>query len=430
MESTKHVERGSGERRAGGEGGGRSERSRSREERPFAIMRAIVFSALELLTISTSTSAFATQRHFYHDNDHKRIVMKNKIRRTVRGRCYGQKPSWIDDAMGGMSQGPLDDDGDDRISDLSPGLAGFTLSEEGGFFAILVSPCAQCAVPVLVSPSDKDRVTSPEATTMVQLAGGLDLGTAVLPPDALMRLVANELEEDDGGDDDAASTMKNLRQSRIQLSKVRAVRASEEESSAGGRDHPPDLERAGARNPAVQESFVDKVSASIKGLPGLQDATREQVEDAVHFHADESGNLDRSAFSDLLQTVRSAISPAAENFSNVAFVLSCTVISGNNVQEIEMRTASAVTAIGLALRNKVDIDVSHELVENLSEEVASESIGDAGAAATALPVSRILDQFPAFRPLSELREDAKIMDGFIPSMFARATDITNDDKAQ
>jgi len=307
----------------------------------------------------------------------------------------------------------------------------------------LISPCAQYAVPVVVSTSDKDRLTSPEAMTLVQLAGGLDLGTAVLPPDAMMQLVANELEDSDGGTDDAVASSvagdlkASLRQSRISLSKVQAIRnsqLSQEESSTTGHNTPANLEPTGTRNPAVQESFVDKVHASIKGLPGLQDATREQVEDAIHFHADERGNLDRSAFSNLLQTVRSAISPVAGKSSKVVFVLSCNIISGDSIQEMKIETPSAVTAIGLALRNKVGIDVSPELVDRTSVEVASELIegaaAAAGAAATALPASQILDKFPAFRPLSELREDAKIMDGFIPSMFARVRNIENDDKAQ
>ena len=39
-----------------------------------------------------------------------------------------------------------------------------------------------------------------------------------------------------------------------------------------------------------------------------------------------------------------------------------------------------------------------------------------------------LDRFPLFRPVRELYEDAKAMDGFIPSMYQKAKDLDNEDK--
>jgi hypothetical protein len=42
--------------------------------------------------------------------------------------------------------------------------------------------------------------------------------------------------------------------------------------------------------------------------------------------------------------------------------------------------------------------------------------------------TEILDKFPAFRPIRELYEDAKVMDAFIPGMVKQAKELDNEDK--
>jgi hypothetical protein len=76
------------------------------------------------------------------------------------------------------------------------GLSGFSTDDELGFVAILTSADRKKSAHVVVSPVDKQQVQSAEALCMVQLSGGMDLGTAVLPPDLLSQLVADELELD------------------------------------------------------------------------------------------------------------------------------------------------------------------------------------------------------------------------------------------
>lgn len=367
------------------------------------VVVAIVAAALRLATTAATTGAFHLPRCFV-------------ATRPIDGggtRRHSQKPGWLDDAMG--TPPPSEDD-----LELSPGLAGFSLSKDrSGFYALMVSRCGNVVVPVLVSPTDKDQVTSPVATTLVQLAGGLDLGTAVFPPDALLELVADKLLADgaDDGEEDAGSILKaKLRQSRLSLSKILAVHNNQTREEDNVSRNPSTGEASVARNSAVRDSLVGKVLAAVTKLPGLHEVTRDQVEDAVHAHADKSGDLDRDAFSNLLQTLRSALAPAAGQPSDITFALTCAIISGDSVDTVGLKTASAVTALGLGLRSKVEIDVSPELAGN--------------ATGTALSTVHLLGEFPAFRSLTELREDAAIMDGFIPTMFAKTRNLDNDDKAQ
>ena len=92
------------------------------------------------------------------------------------------------------AMGSINEEEEFAIPTLSSGIAGFSVDPQLGFCAVLASDSGNRFTYTVVSPIDKARVSSPEALTLVQLAGGLDLGTAILPPDALARMTAEEMD--------------------------------------------------------------------------------------------------------------------------------------------------------------------------------------------------------------------------------------------
>ena len=332
------------------------------------------------------------------------------------------KPKWIDDALGDVLGGDDDskmDSEKQRLTEVLPlktGLAGFCLDAQYGFVALLAD--AQYYVPVLVSSNDRPpQVTSPEALTLVQLAGGLDLGTAVLPPDALADLVVSSC--DDLVDDDGSqmARVQELRR-RISLETIKAIRnpkdtGSTETSLSRTSTQTTNTNNNAKRQEAIEAS-LDKVHTAVRGLPGLHETTKDQVLTALDQWADAKGNLDRNGFSELLRTIREQVMPKQIQ-STVVFILTVNVISGEAIKRVDVETTNPLIAIGLALRYKKTIQVS---IDPLDWEGVSPGIQ---------AHNKIVHSFPAFRPVQELYEDAKIMDGFIPSMFERAQ-IDNDMK--
>jgi hypothetical protein len=310
--------------------------------------------------------------------------------------------SWMKDAMGSINdeeefasspEPPL-------IPTLSSGIAGFSVDPQLGFCAVLASDSGNRFTYIVVSPIDKARVSSPEALTLVQLAGGLDLGTATLPPDTLARLTAEEMD----------GTIQDLRP-RISLLNVNclptmdAPRSSTKQQSD---DNKTDVPNSPERDQAIR-SNAPKVLAAVKNLPGLTDATLDDMVEGMQIHADVSGEiLTSQSFSELLQTLRSKNTFMAP--SKVKFELQVSVISGEGITE-ERIPAPTLEALGLSLRYKVPLVLSEECL-------TGEDSYDAG---------QILKRFPAFRPIRELYEDAKIMDGFIPGMYSKAN-LDNEQK--
>ena len=183
-----------------------------------------------------------------------------------------------------------------------------------------------------------------------------------------------------------------------------------------------------ARHKAIQEKLPQILNA-VKGLPGLAETTTDQIESAMKRWADEAGALDRSAFSNLLDDLRrqGGVTSIASDGSPIASLdpikLMMLVTIGANDDDTDNQTPSILQVdapsifLGLALsmRYKVPVVVDErcfELTDKLSCFDADE----------------ILAQFPLFRPLRELLEDAKAMDGFIPSMYQKAKDLDNEDK--
>jgi hypothetical protein len=299
--------------------------------------------------------------------------------------------SWLREAMDIPS--PLEPDGL-VLREAKQGISGFAVDPLRGFVVVLVG--GDRATDAVVSPQDKQQVRSAEALCLVQLAGGLDLGTPVLPPDLLARIVAEELD----GDIDA----RELRR-KVKLRRVNVIANQEEDTQK--RESvvvpPPPQDSTPGREAAIQEQ-APKVMAAVKKLPGLGDCTLEQVVEGMKAYADETGQVNREGFGDLLHTLRSQI-----NFmepSKVKFVL----VVEYEGEELLIPSPSVVAGVGLALRYKVDVVVDEDCQMD------------------GFDVVEIASRFPAFRPLKELEEDAKIMDGFIPAMFKEATAPDNEDK--
>jgi len=306
---------------------------------------------------------------------------------------YSEKPSWLDDAMEGFNP---KETGEQQLSPLQRGISGFAVDHKIGFVAILTSAGGKF-VTAQVSPKDKDRVSSAEALTMVQLAGGLDLGTAILPRDALAKLVADEVEN---------VTAQDMRQV-VALTRVRAI--SYREKVIEDEEEMPDEESIGSSTPqrdGVIQNALPKVCQAVQNLPGLEPSSSEQVLEGMQRFSNDQGIIDLLAFTNLLDWLRKELTPNVS--SNLLFSLTVNQISGDSVGIVEIETSDTVTALGLALRYQIPVQVSEDIVRD--EETV------------------ILERFPAFRPIQELMEDAKIMDGFIPSVFQKHR--TNNDMKQ
>lgn len=103
-------------------------------------------------------------------------------------------------------------------------IDGVSVSAKG--FHVLVETSRGQIVPLKVTndPADSQQATSPESLTICQLLSGVDMAGAILPPEALSRLLVHHVEEkwqdlldesqDDGGDDED-NQMESARSSSI-----------------------------------------------------------------------------------------------------------------------------------------------------------------------------------------------------------------------
>jgi len=306
-----------------------------------------------------------------------------------------EKPKWLDDAMGEFKE----DNTYPRSISLTPGISGFALDPDMGFVSILVDNKKRWT-PAIISTIDKDRVKSSEALTFVQLAGGLDLGTAVLPPDSLARLVAKD-------DEDYVQKIRR----RISLANVTVV-SNMNFSTGGDIDDvsvvPNNYTRSSStpeRDEIIKEG-QEKIFKAIQTLRGLNEVTLNQVYGALQLYANDEGKVDRETFSRILNYLRHTLTSSPLS-SKVIFELVVNVIGDESVKKVTIQTDNAMVALGLAMRYKVKVQISEGC--ELEEE------------------ETLLERFPAFQATCELYEEAKIIDGFIPSMFNKVT-LDNDTK--
>jgi len=362
-----------------------------------------------------------------------------------------EQPTWIQKAMGVTPENPTASKltvEPPTATTVRGGIAGFAVDSELGFVCVLHhqtddddndsdtdtdndndSGRRQRFVYAVVSPSDRSTVQSAEALCLVQLAGGLDLGAAVFPPDTLARLIVAEIGDDDeeeeegeGGGTTAVGdrvSVEDLR-SRTRLLAVTVLEGDADDVDGGGGDSPtPSPPPSTAERDSTITQASEKVTAAVRNLPGLNGVTPDDVLTAMRLHAGSDGSIDRSAFSELLDTLRRGTGVGCgDGGGNLRFRLTASVAEGggsNAPSTLVDFSASAFEGIGLALRYEVMITVSDGCV------------GEGGMVLEGM--GEVAERFPAFRPVYELEEDAKIMDGFIPSMFFKGTAPENDDKA-
>mmetsp|Transcript_6089 Transcript_6089/g.8914 ORF Transcript_6089/g.8914 Transcript_6089/m.8914 type:complete len:375 (-) Transcript_6089:3989-5113(-) len=272
------------------------------------------------------------------------------------------------------------------IQPVLEGISGFAVDEKRGFLAILTSN--QRSTYEVVSPLDTNEVRSAEALCLIQLAGGMDMGTGVLPPDLLSTLVAEEL--------DYEVPLEEIRSS-IKLIEVQAIPNESQDKVK------PDVLQE-FRSPistpertAKLEKDVPKFLSSVRNLPGLSNCEEEEVVEALQKYADAEGNLDRTSFSSVLDALRRG--KTTQKSKNLDFAL---LVSLDD-EEVRAPVASTTHALGLALRYSAPVRL------RINNEYSP-----------CLDALEVVSRFPKFRPLQHLKEDAKLMDGFIPSMFAKA----------
>ena len=342
----------------------------------------------------------------FHPEKRKRSCTHTSTRRD-------EKPGWLDDAMEGIpSEGDFDAETYKKGIDLQSGIAGFSVDPELGFVSILATNAndEQHWIPTVISPVDKDRPKSAEALTCVQLAGGLDLGTAILPPNTLAKLVADHNSDEDDSNVDSSSSPP-----RLSLTKVTALpnpNAATEDAKLRIEEEAQEIvATTPERDQAILEA-VPKVEKAVKTLAGLEQSTIEDVTKAVQRFADPKGVVDRTAFSSILEALREANSPST-NLASPLFRLEVSIIGGAGISQVSIDTTDPMVALGLAMRYKVIVDI---------EEIDQHAQGGTGKDA-------LLERFPEFRPIQELSEDSKIIDGFIPSMFEKAK-LDNDMKSE
>jgi hypothetical protein len=328
---------------------------------------------------------------------------------------------------------------------LQSGIAGFAVDPKLGFVCVLApddndndnsdqgngngNSNGNQFTYVTVSPTD--AVSSPEALCLIQLSGGLDLGAAVFPPETLAKVVANELmlhQEDDeedvdnDGDDekDDVNVVEEINveelRSKVTLLGVTALpneRYAPPPTPTFFEDEIIKVESTPERDTQIEQSSP-KVLPAILNLPGLTMVTEEEVSQAMQIHADAKGQLSREAFSELLDTLRSGGngSNGRNRLEDQRIKMRITVsIAGDDGQSslrlVDVDHVPVFQGVALALRYKVKITVSDECFK-VGNDVNEESLS-------------VLERFPAFKPVQELVEDARV------SIFKqKATD--NDDK--
>ena len=358
--------------------------------------------------------------------------------------------SWIQDAMN-LDPKDVEEEAKkekDRLRKiqvpLKEGIAGFAVDPDRGFVCILAPMSEEENYDkfsyVVISPTDTEKLSSAEALCLVQLSGGLDLGAAVFPPETLAKLVANEmiLQSDEDEDEDEEEIEINVEELRAQVKLLgvsvlrnekyqAASNQKEMESKESSEDT---IESSPERDEKI-ESSSPQILAAIQKLPGLQQVTLDKTRDALRIHADEYGSLSRQGFSELLDTLRTGRGLMAGDGRKrlqdqpLKLRITATISKESNgkgndlgLSTIEIDHVPAFQAIGLALRYKTPVTISDDCFSHEAEFNGFDE-----------QVMDVYTRFPAFKPIQELVEDAKVMDGFISSMFFKQSAPDNDDKA-
>lgn len=317
-----------------------------------------------------------------------------------------------------------------KHSKLESGLAGFAVEPELGFVSILTGDFARSEkfTYAVMSPTDIDNVSSAEALCLVQLAGGLDLGAAVFPPETLARIVSEYLESDD---EDEMMPFENVEDLRSRVTLV-GVTVEKNENYSIKKEQPldiydrqnalkegtPAIPSTATRSRAINVS-APKILSAVKNLPGLGQVSMIDIIKALNLHADSDGNLDRNAFSQFLGTLRLGLNRARFQDQRVKFQITVSISSDSNISSnisglklLNLDNVPPFQAVALSLRYNVHISVPDHCFD--FNESATKS--------------NIFERFPAFKPIQELKQDAQGISGSIATMFFKQSSPKNDDK--
>jgi len=300
---------------------------------------------------------------------------------------------------------------------FSNGIAGFAVDPKLGFVAVLAEKYRQTdesvtqrAVYAVVAPSDTVRVSSPEALCMVQLSGGLDLGAGVFPPNALALAAVEETVSNASADEKQALAEK-LR-SRLTLRRVDVVLNEDYINDLSDNEKDSVTSPSAIRRKKIDETS-EKLMNAVKNVPDLADSTINNVIHAMNIHADSDGEIKKDEFIKILETLRKMKNNVKP--SKIKFVLSMSELQENGFREIQV-SSPIFEALALSMRYKIDIRISEDCLSSFS--VANESLDS----------NNVLKRFPEYRPIEDLRDEARVMDGFIPTQFFKQKNLDNDEK--
>jgi hypothetical protein len=277
-----------------------------------------------------------------------------------------------------------------RHPQLQPGLSGFSIHEDLGFVAIFTDSDGTRSTYAAISPLDKYQVQSSEAFCLIQLAGGMDLGTSIFPPHYLEQFVAEELESE------ISSVFETIRPLSIRAIPNRYA-LTQVSVKYNTTILPNQVEESSSEQNEKLENTVTQFLISTKNLPGISHCTRDEVLRAIKLHTNGDRELDRIAFLAVLDTLRRNSCP--KESSRVAFEITVDIY-GPQDHPIVIEVTSAFHAIAIALRYNREIKVSRDIFFELNPK-------------------DVYSRFPKFRNLEEFKEDARIMKQQIPNMYAK-----------
>mmetsp|Transcript_3713 Transcript_3713/g.7095 ORF Transcript_3713/g.7095 Transcript_3713/m.7095 type:complete len:188 (+) Transcript_3713:3336-3899(+) len=168
-----------------------------------------------------------------------------------------------------------------------------------------------------------------------------------------------------------------------------------------------------------------KILAAVQNLPGLTKITLEQVIQAMEIHADSNGQLNqREVFSELLDTLRTGkggfggggTSRKRWDEQRIKFKLTVSLANGGELTLMDVDKVPPFQALALALRYKVPVTVSRECFQEI--QLRKDEDND----------RTVKEMFPSFKPMQELMQDARVMDGLISSMFFKESASDDDIK--
>ena len=342
--------------------------------------------------------------------------------------------SWLREAMSNDIPSELLSTAKDiytsKVPKFESGLAGFAVDPELGFVSILLGEEARPDkfTFAIMSPTDINNVSSAEALCLVQLAGGLDLGAAVFPPEALARIVSEALEESDEDSEMLPFDNVEALRSRVSLLGVTAKKnenysPNKLQESKKSKEYELSNQNAVAVSSAAREKAIQvsapKILSAVKNLPGLGKVTIFDILEVLKLHSDYQGNLNREEFSQVLGTLRYRLSRTMINDQRVKFQITVSISSNSSTSKdtpglklMNIDDVPAFLAVALSLRYKVKISISNDC---LSQEDHDQN--------------NVMDRFPAFKPIQELEKDAQSISGSIASMFFKQSASDNDDKS-